>query len=115
MKLKALALSCATLAASDPWTTHQKWAQGVYLTLTTYDMLQTLKFRSQGGHESNPFLGREPSRAKVVVGIAGAMALHTLVSDALPSDYRKYWQYVWIGVESHAVSTNYRLGVRVAF
>jgi hypothetical protein len=113
--MRHIALTCATLIAGDQWTTEQRYAQAAYLSMTTMDMLQTLEFRRHGRTESNPLLGREPSRAKVVLGVTACMALHTLITDALPSRYRKYWQYAWIAVELDAVAHNWRAGFRVVF
>jgi hypothetical protein len=115
MKTIATLALCLSLSANDPWTPAQKYAEAAYFTLTTADMLQTLEFRRAGGYEKNPLLGREPSQSRVIVGITTAMALHWWITDMLPSRYRKYWQYVWIGIEADAVRHNWRCGYRVRF
>lgn len=111
----SLTFAC-TLFASDGWTKEQKWTQAAYLTVTTIDMLQTISFRAEGKPEGNPLLGRYPSKEKVIIFIVGGMALHTYITDLLPSEYRKYWQYVWIGIETWAISHNhFKAGVRIKF
>jgi hypothetical protein len=71
--------------------------------------------QSRNPYETNPILGKYPSKTEVDVYFAAATLGHYLVSRALPPDYRKVWQYVWIGVQVGYVTHNYQIGLRIRF
>jgi len=84
------------------------------------DYLQTLEIadscRSDGRfHETNPILGRCPSKAEVgryfAVSALGLLAVHSV----LPERYKPILSYVWLAVEVGATSHNAAIGVRVGF
>lgn len=114
----ALALSLAPGARASEWTrTDTAFELGlVALSLTDYG--QTSWFLSNRPHayETNPLLGRHPSRGKVAaIGVLG-VTTHYLVASALPQPYRRIWQIVGIGVEVDAVQSNARtFGFHVSF
>ena len=37
------------------------------------------------------------------------------MSRVLPEQYRRAWQYVWIGGQASTVAWNYQIGTRVGF
>lgn len=86
-------------------------AQAAFLGLGATDWGQTVRFTQDPSlrdkwHESNPILGKHPSRAKVNALIPLALAAHTLGVWALPRPYRNILQAVGIGLETDAVIHN---------
>lgn len=88
-------------------------AQAAFLGLGATDWGQTVRFTDpayRNAHprtfESNPILGKHPSRAKVNTLIPLALAAHTLGVWALPRPYRNILQAVGIGLETDAVIHN---------
>lgn len=61
--------------------------------------------------EFNPILGSHPSVGEVDLYMGGWMLLHPIISDMLPPEYRKYWQYISIGVSGGCVLNNMNLGI----
>jgi hypothetical protein len=123
-----LFLMAPTYAAAEDWTREWGWFNTLnelaFLSVTYIDMRQTINFtqphwhsmygtrvKHPGHSESNPFLGEHPSRKRVYWMIGGAMAIHPLISYALPKGYREYFQGGTLAVEIHAVYSNYRQGV----
>lgn len=88
------------------WRTEDYVLQASVLTLQTIDTLQTQHGLRHGFAESNPLLGRHPSRSRVYGMALGAMAGHTLVSMLLPRDWRHAWQGSVIVVEIGFVGNN---------
>lgn len=60
------------------------------------------------GHESNIFLGRNPSTAGTVAYFVLAGIIHAVIAKALPPDWRVGWQVGWIVGESYQVGWNDR-------
>lgn len=130
MRLAPILLLLATSAAhaGDDWTredTYRQaamtallivdWGQTRYLVKHPIDPKQpdgTYNWRKEG---YNSVLGEHPSIGRVnnyhVIVIAG----HAAVSTMLPSDWRKAWQYVWIGIEADTVYRNHHIGLKVDF
>lgn len=81
-----------------------------YRTETFYNCTGSIEYR-----ETNPILGNHPTSAQVNLYFAATAIAHVLIADALPSDYRKAFQYVTIGIESAVVVRNYQIGIRVGF
>ena len=101
----------------DPWTKDQMLLQGTSLTLNIIDWGQTLDIVDKPGeyYETNPILGDHPSRAEVNRYFAASMLSKILITHLLPSDWRKYWLGLNIGVSGYYVHNNYRIGLRVSF
>ena len=92
----------------QPFHPAEAAAQAAFLGLGGVDWGQTIRFTQDPAlnkrwGESNPFLGRNPSRAKVNALIPLALAGHTLAAWALPRPYRNILQAVGIGMEADAV------------
>ena len=107
---------------AENWTKTDTAYQATFLMVTAVDWMQTRWMVKQdwqwgeGYHrEMNPILGSHPSMKKVDTLIPLGMVAHTLVSMALPPDYRRIWQVLWIGVEGYCVTTNYSAGVHLEF
>ena len=98
------------------WSSGDTNRQLAFTALQLVDWAQTREIaRNSDFYETNPILGKYPSSTEVDVYFAATTLGHYLVSRALPSDYRKAWQYVWIGVQAGYVTHNYQMGVRIRF
>jgi hypothetical protein len=99
------------------WTREDTYRQVAVSALLVVDWAQTrwiVKHPYQF-YEINHFLGEHPSVGKINNYFAASILGHAAISYILPSDWRKGWQYVWIGVELEYVRRNYHIGVKVDF
>lgn len=104
-----------TVYASD-WTKADTQRQLVYTALHIIDWGQTRYIvQHDEYYETNIFLGKYPSMQEVDAYFAPTLLGHTLVSYLLPPNWRKIWQYVWIGARVKTVVDNYSIGVRFHF
>ena len=73
---------------------------GIFTALTALDMSQTLKIAREPDryHEHNPILGNHPSESDVLIYFGVTWAAQTALVHILPSDYRPWAQYVFIGM-----------------
>ncbi len=114
----ALALTLGSTARASEWTRTDSAFELGLVALSVTDFGQTSWFLSNRpySYETNPLLGRHPSRSKVATfGVVG-LGSHFLVALALPQPYRRLWQLVAIGVETDAVTSNARtFGFHVTF
>lgn len=120
-----LLLTTTAFAADWTWDAADYAREAVALGLTVIDWGQTRDIRHHAGmKELNPILGREPSDGKVNGYFTTVMILHPLITAALPKKAtmfgvdlspRTAWQYFYIGVESTAISSNWRGGLRMRF
>ncbi len=102
------------------WTWTDTGLELALVGLAVADRQQTLEFTQNHDKyptwtESNPFLGRHPSRDKLNAAIVLGLGAHYLIARELPRPFRTIWQAVFIGIEIDAVSCNYMGGVRVSF
>lgn len=98
-----------TVKLSWHWTTGDTVREALVLGLIALDWKQTRMFRMDGIEETNPIVGRNPSRARVNTMIAGAMLAHVGISFALPhGEWRTGWQLAIGGGEAAAVMNNWR-------
>ena len=99
------------------WDSKDTYYQSAVITALAADMAQTLHISKNPNkyYEINPLLGKHPSQDKVIGYFVGGMIAHTAIAMALPTDYRRIWQCVWIGVESLAIYHNYSVGVKLEF
>lgn len=65
--------------------------------------------------EINPLLGEHPSVDDVNRYMVASSLTHYLISRSLKPKYRKYWQYVTIGMTSTLIVHNYSVGLRMNF
>lgn len=134
MKTLLLCTALLTLLSSNaisaPWSKTDLALQGVVLTTTSIDWLQTRELSSKPKeyYERNIFLGNNPSAAKINSYMGGIIIGHTVVAHYLPDVVtflggsaksaalsRTIWQATWIGIETSTISWNYSIGVRVGF
>jgi hypothetical protein len=104
----AAALAVAAPARADEWTRTDTVLELGLVALSVTDFGQTSWFLSNRPHayETNPLLGRHPSRARVATFGALGLASHLAVARLLPQPYRRLWQLAGIGVEVDAVTSN---------
>ena len=102
--------------AADEWTKKDTAYQAAFLTLMAADWLQTKEIaRNPNYHERNFVLGRNPSQNEVDIYFLSTSILHTGIAYCLSKKYRRYWQYIFIGVEAGCVGHNYSTGIRINF
>lgn len=105
-----------SVGATADWTQGDTARQLALTTLLILDWGQTRDIATNPRfHELNPLLGRNPSTGRVDNYFAATTVGHYLVSRALPPEYRRVWQYLWIGSQTATVHWNYQMGVRVRF
>lgn len=104
--------ACAT-SFGEKWSSSDTARQLAANALLTTDWGQTLYVADHPGkfYETNPIIGRHPSRGRVNRYFAAANILHPLISASLKPEAREYWQYITIGLESGVVAHNINIGV----
>ena len=92
-------------------------AEAAFVGLALLDWNQTLQIAKHPKEykETNAIIGEHPSVGRVNLLMPTGIALHALVTYALPRKYRSFWQYVWIGEEAACVYQNWRMGLAVRF
>ena len=100
-----------------PLTNKEVAAQAVFTGLTLLDWNQTLQIarHPEEYSETNPVLGEHPSVGKVNTLMSLGIVSHAFVTWAIPKEYRPYWQYIWIGIETQSVHMNWQSGLRINF
>jgi hypothetical protein len=66
-------------------------------------------------HELNSLLGSYPSAVRVNNYFVASIAGHAVVSYLLPPNWRRGWQYVWIGINAEVIHRNRSVGVKIDF
>lgn len=128
LALLLLLFVAGTAHAGDDWTREDSYRQAALTALLVIDWGQTrylvkhpidpkqpdgtYNWRKEG---YNRFLGEHPSIGRVNNYIAVAIAGHAAISMLLPPDWRKGWQYVWIGLETDTVYRNHHIGLKIDF
>jgi hypothetical protein len=104
----ALALALPAPARGEGWTRTDTAFELGLVALSITDFGQTSWFLSHRprAYETNPLLGRHPSRSRVAAFGAVALGSHAVVARLLPQPYRRLWQLAGIGVEVDAVTSN---------
>ena len=117
---------------AENWTWTDTAYEAANQSLFIVDWAQTRSMARQGWKwngdsysEICPFLSKHPTTSEVDTLIPIGMAVHLLVSLALPPDYkvlgvnihpRRTWQLMWIGIETGAIANNFSgCGVRIEF
>ena len=115
----------------ENWKPRDTYLQTTFIAITAIDWMQTRSaarndwiIDNNRQYETNPFLGKYPSRSRVDTMIGLGILGHTLVAMILPSKFeilnmtihpRTIWQSFFIAVEITAVSNNHYMGVRIEF
>jgi hypothetical protein len=114
-----LVLSSYGIASADEsgWTRQDTYRHAALTMVMAVDYLQTVEISRNPDHyyERNPILGRHPSVAEVSAYFALSYVVVTAVAYAMPDDWRPWFQYAVIGVESAAVGNNLYLGIGLGF
>ncbi len=93
------------------WTVNDTLVEVLFATLVYVDWKQTLEF-TQNPHkypdcfETNPLIGKYPTRSRVNMVIGGSLLAHALIARSLSQPYRGWWQFLWIGIEADVIHTN---------
>ena len=116
MKHFALALMVVILTGcssmGQDWSKADTTRQAVMTGLILVDWSQTKYILDDPDFEElNPLI----SESNVDAYFPVAIAAHAVVSYALPSKYRKWWQYVTIGTQAFCVGRNAYMGVGFGF
>jgi hypothetical protein len=101
----------------EGWSKADTYRQSAYTALHVADWGQTRYIASHPDeyYEVNPVLGKHPDTAAVDTWMASTLAAHWLIAPALKPKYRKWFQYVAIGVEGACVLNNLSLGIGIGF
>jgi hypothetical protein len=99
-------------AESCKWSTGDTIRELAFMALIVADWSQTSWQLKHRGAEKNPFLGERPSQGRLALYMLSTSVIHAGVSIILPRNWRDGWQYVSIGIESHTVYHNWRIGAQ---
>lgn len=122
--LRALALSLGlaapAAAIAGDWSGADTARELGYQGLLAVDCRQTWQgsvMHPGQFQETNPIMGPNPSKGRVIGACVASSAGHYLISRALPDDWRVLWQSVTIFAELYAVDNNLNagLGLRAVF
>jgi hypothetical protein len=104
----ALFLS-TSVSAIDEWTETDNALQITYSFLQIIDGVQTYQKLKHPDRfeETNPILGKHPSKDDLILYNFSCLILHGIVSYCLPKKYRRSWQIITIGMEIHCIEYNY--------
>ena len=114
--LSILLLLSSSTYASD-WSDEDISREAVLLVIHTIDWGQTRYIAENPDqfHEINPLLDTNPSVWQVNNYFILSGLAHIAISNALPPEWRKGWQYVTIGIGVANVSRNHSIGLRISF
>ena len=115
LKFLFLFLISFNCIAQDQWTESDSYRETAYVVVTAVDWNQTLQINSHGLRESNVILGSHPSDSRINTLIPASMFAHYYIATLLPTEYRKAWQYTWIGIETGYIFNNFSLGLKIKF
>ncbi|MFM1991288.1 MAG: hypothetical protein RJA99_4245 [Pseudomonadota bacterium] len=111
----AVAALLVSGARAQDWTATDRALLGAALVLHAADWSQTLRIiDTPGMYETNPVLGRHPSRGDVNAWFFGVGLTVSLLAYALP-DYRRQILGTWVTVGLFYVAHNAGIGVRIGF
>lgn len=127
MRFLMLLLLLPALAQADDWTREDTYRQTALTGLLVADWAQTrwaIKHNEKhcsyqenchSYEEDNALLGKHPSIGKLNTLVGASIVGHAAMARVLPSEWRKGWQYVWIGIETNAVYRNHQVGIKFHF
>jgi hypothetical protein len=114
-------LLISTSSIADEWTTADKQRETVYLMLHAIDWAQTRTIArnpdkyAEGGIIASRIIGGHPSVGQVDSYMIGSALMVSFVSRALPSEYRRVFQYVTIGDSAYSVGRNFSIDIWIGF
>lgn len=103
--------------AGDDWTREDTYRQTALTALLIADWAQTryiAKHPDEFREESFALIGH-PSVGRVNTYMAGLIIGHAAISYVLDPEWRRSWQYLWIGAEFNQVRRNVSAGVKLQF
>lgn len=104
--------------AGDRWSTEDKVLFAVSTTALAGDWLTTRDMSNrydEGYYENNVILGKHPSTDKVDLYFVSCAVLNYVITDHLPTKYRRVWLMVNSAVSLAAVNNNLRIGLRFKY
>ena len=115
--LVIILLLFVTSCASAPWSKGDIAREVAWQGIHLIDWSQTLEIADNPSHyyETNPLMGKHPSRDMVNLYMGTSALLHPLITNALPSSCRPWWQWITISVSSTLVINNYSIGLHGRF
>lgn len=114
--LLAFSLNCSAEPFED-WTTTEKvlFTASQLTLIADYKTTTNLLYSSKAYYETNPFLGRNPSKQRVNLWFAGALVGNYFLSDYLVHEYRTTWLSALIVTELLYSSNNIKIGGKISF
>ena len=115
--IPVLSLVCLIVTAQQ-WTAMDSAMEAVSVSTILFDGFQTHQLlferpnNRDGGYqfiETNPVLGRRPSRAKFWIYESSVVGLHIGVAAMLPKPWRTIFQSVTIGMQGVTIYYNWSL------
>ena len=102
-------------AGNRTWTKQDTAREVTWEILHVVDWQQTRYIANHRYeyHELNPILGSHPSERAVNIYMGVSAIAHPIISYALPDPYRKWFQYLSIGVTSGCVINNIAIGIPI--
>lgn len=110
---------CAS-APFEGWTKADTARQVAYTAVHAMDWAQTVDISRSNGEYcekggASLVIGNDPKESDVHIYMASTLLLQTAIPAMLKPEYRKAWQYIWIGVEGGTVAHNFSIGLRCGF
>ena len=112
--------SCLTMtspraSATEPWTTEQITVQLAHTAVLGANWAQVSDIHRHPGLYATVgnTLGRQPEQSSINLFFAGSAVADALITNVLPSRYRRYWQCLAIGYHVGLVQRNYSIGLRI--
>lgn len=107
----------STPVLAGDWTRADTYRELAWTAILIADYGQTMNAARHPDRfiERNLILGEHPSTAAVSAYFLSVAIIHPVISYYLPPTYRKWWQYITIGVEVGYVTHNFAAGVGIGF
>ena len=96
---------------AEQWTKADTRREIAFQLVNALDALQTDQIRARDdlvevGPIARAAMGPEPSRSDVAVYFATRAVTHYFISRAIPSSWRRYWQYATVANQGYVVVRN---------
>ena len=105
-------------AETAPWTEEEKLWGAIVVTALVADWGTTRDATSrwkEGYYETNPLLGRTPTRQEVDTHFILWIPIVLIVADQLPHEQRKFFLATTSIIEIYGAANNMQLGFRIRF
>lgn len=114
-KLLAVLAACFCVGSAQALEPDAELAAALALHTLDWSQTQWVGQHCDRYHETNPLMGRCPSRAHITKYFIGTAALMTAAHTLLPDKYAKWSTRIWIAVEVGATVNNAAIGVRLDY